>query len=313
VIEKKLEGLWSQWGAWPELVQAMRSALWGERERAGASGEGSRWSRLSALCCQAAGGVPERSQAVTLAWLAFYTAAHLMDRVQDGDPPEAWWAGLGAGAALSAASGLYFSASLVLNELYEEPATRPLAGAIAQDFFCTFLTMTSGQYADLTLGDVNLEQYWRIAESKSGGFFALACRAGARLGGADEGMVQAYGRFGCHLGLLVQIKDDLDEVRPPDEGGLAGQRRALGRALPAVYALEVLPAPERQRLKACLRQAPQQAEAAQEALRLLDQCGAGLYVLSEMERHKALALQALAEATPLSPAGDELAALVQNL
>lgn len=285
----------------------------GDEEALAQAGVQSRWSRLIELCCQAAGGQPGLSQGVTQAWLMFYSAAHLLDRVQDGDPPDPWWAELGAGAALSAFSGLYFLASLLLNELHEDVATRPMASAIVQDFYHTFLRMAGAQYADLTLADLNLEQYWRIAEGKSGGFFALACRAGARLGGAEGEIIEAYGRFGNHLGLLVQIKDDLEELRSTAGDGLPGRERHLERALPLVYALEVLPSEQGQRLREALRCASEQAAAAAEVLRWLDRCGAGLYVLAEMERHKTLALQALAQASPLPAAGEELAALVREL
>ncbi len=291
----------------------MRCALSGGDETSPETEGRSRWERLPDLCCQAAGGRPGLSQEVTLAWLMFYSAAHLLDRVQDGDPPDPWWADLGAGAALSAFSGLYFSAALILDELHDDITTRPIASAIVQDFYSTFLKMAGGQYADLTLANLNLEQYWRIAESKSGGFFALACRAGARLAGADEPTIEAYGQFGNHLGLLVQIKDDLEEVHLLAGEALPTQRRSLERALPLVYALEVLPAEQSQRLKDCLEMAWGQPEFAAEVLNLLDQCGSGLYVLAEMERHKGLALQALKQAAPLSPAGEELAALIQTL
>ena len=67
----------------------------------------SRWVDLPGLCCQAAGGNPEWANDLTAAWILFYSAAHLMDKVQDQDEPDPWWQKLGPGVALSAATGLY--------------------------------------------------------------------------------------------------------------------------------------------------------------------------------------------------------------
>jgi len=289
----------------------MRLALSGGRSGDALPVEGfSRLKRLPGLCCQAAGGEPDWADDLALAWLVFYAAAHLIDSVQDADEPQAWWADRGESVALSAFTGLYFSACLALNGLSQNPATRAMGGEIARDFYRTFLVMGSGQHADLTLPSLSLEQYWRQADTKSGVFFSLACRTGARLATADSDRLEAYASYGHHLGLLIQITDDLEDIYPPEDAGAYGQKRLFARSLPVVYALDVIPAQQAGRLKDCLREAPLSAKAAQEALDLVDRSGAADYVSVVIEQHKIEALQALERADPRSPSGETLAALV---
>jgi len=300
--------------AWPEFQQVMRLALTaGRPEQAAGEERLSRWTSLPGLCCQAAGGDPAWTDDLTLAWLVFYAAAHLMDSVQDGDEPDAWWAEAGIGVALSAASGLYFSASQALNALHDNPATRARAIEISQRFNQAFLVMCSGQYADLTRPTPSLDEYWTHASAKSGAFFSLACWAGACLATGDADILAQYDRFGHHLGLLIQIKDDLDDVRSPLDAGLPGQKKSFARSLPVIYALQFTSPTYARMLSEYVRAAANDPHAAQEAIRILDESGAAVYVQIEMARQKALALAALDEAGVRSPAVETLANLVNNL
>src|SRR3990172_4221676 len=116
----------------------MRFALSpGQEESAG--GMYARLVELPALCCQAVGGEAEWADGVTAAWLCFYQAAHLMDSIQDQDEPEDWWAEAGAGVALNVASGLFFTASLLLESLRQEPTRGALAAEIVPEFYRSFL------------------------------------------------------------------------------------------------------------------------------------------------------------------------------
>ncbi len=172
--------------------------------------------------------------------------------------------------------------------------------------------MCGGQHADLTHPEPTLEEYWQQAAAKSGAFFALACRCGARLASADPAMLRAYDQLGQHLGLLVQIKDDLDDVRPGGKGGY-GQRAQLGHSLPYLYALQVLPAKEQARLRRYMGEARRSARAARQALELIDRAGAATYMRLELERHSRMARQALESAHPLPPAVGMLEEYIQTL
>lgn len=290
----------------------MRHAFNGESDIQ-ARGTLSQFSVLPAYCCQAAGGDPDWAEDLTLGWLLFYMAADLMDSVQDGDEPDAWWAEQGAGAALAAASGLYFSGSLLLNRMHDNIETKDAATEIVHNFYRAFLVMTSGQYNDILNRKPTLEQYWQHAESKSGAFFGLACWSGARLASSEISLLEAYKEYGTHLGMLIQVLDDLDDIRLLREKLHPTQLGKITRSLPVVYALEVSPSELRARLESYLDSATQDQDAAAELVKLLDQCGSAMYVQLELEKHRAGCLNALDKANPPTEIKDKLEALVRKI
>jgi geranylgeranyl pyrophosphate synthase len=313
-LKDRLEKLWFSSDAWPDYIQVMRLALNTDQTNDAAPGLGSsRLAVLPGLCCQAAGGEQDWADNLTLAWLLFYASAQLLDSVEDDDEPGAWWVGRGASVALSAFSGLYFSASLALNAIAQHPATRMQSAEIAEDFYRTFLVMGSGQHADLTLTVLTLDQYWQQAETKSGVFFSLACRAGARLATSEADAIENYAQYGHNLGMLIQITDDLEDVFPPPGSTTHGQRSQFARSLPVVYAQEVLPPLQAERLRICLQAAPDDVGAAQEAVSLVDQSNAAAYVMIEIERYKQESMKALERANPRAPAGEALAKIIQEI
>ena len=313
-IYQLIESDWAESGAWPDFVEIMRQGLAVKRVKSTDGDQGlTRLTLLPGLCCQAAGGDPLWADDVAAAWFLFYAAAHIMDSIEDQDQPDPWWADLGRGAAINAATGLYFSASLALNNLLKHAATRASATEVITDFNHNFLVMCSGQYRDLVSPMPTLEQYWENAAAKSGAFFSLACRSGARLATDDALRVRMFSRFGHHIGLLVQILDDLEDMHPVQRLDLPGRQPELGHSLAVVYALSVYPPPEQARLRDLLATARHDLGAAQEALTLIDQSGAALYMAAEIERHHRQAVEALEQAAPQPPAGEALLTLLQKL
>ena len=153
---------------------------------------------LPILCCQAAGGDEDQATAIAAAWFLLYLAAKVLDDVEDGDVHQGPWSAMGAPQAINAATGLIFASQLALARLPRLGADRELALFLLEDFNHTTLRMCAGQQADLTEGSqtsrrlaerlnlreveqLPLERYFWIAGAKSGEFFALACRAGARI------------------------------------------------------------------------------------------------------------------------------------
>jgi len=232
------------------------------------------WLSLPGLCCQAAGGDPQEADRVAAAWVLLYTAAHLFDCVQDDDPADPWWQALGPGPAINVASGLLTSAWLVLAEL---GVHRPVVQQLIQDFQQTVLRMASGQHLDLTDPQPSLQAAWAIAEAKSGAFFALACRSGAQLAGTPQPVADHYAGYGLNLGLIVQIGDDLQDIR-------AGRSTP---PLPVAYCREM-------------------------ALGA-DDDGAQLYLATKLAQFRARALDSLEAASGDQPAKGQLAKLVCSL
>jgi len=314
LIWQKIELSWSSTGAWPEYIELLHLAFTsGGKANESPGRHSSRWALLPALCCQAAGGDPNWTDDIAAAWLLFYIAADLMDSVEDQDEPDPWWAELGPGGALNAATGLFFGASRALSRVYQREETRSYAADLVDDFQKSFFIMSGGQHRDLTLSELTLEQYWDIAESKSGEFFALACRSGARLGSMDGDCLEHFSRFGSQLGILVQLLDDLEDIKELPKLVVSGNSAGIIRSLPVVYALGVSPAPVQNRLIECLQVAHKERQAAEEALDLIENSGVVLYLMTEIERHKHLALKSLELAEPLSPAGEKLAEYIRKL
>ncbi len=171
--------------------------------------------------------------------------------------------------------------------------------------------MTAGQHADLSLPEPSLDQCWQIAERKSGLFLALACRAGARLQTADAQRVERCGQFGLHLGILLQIGDDLDGLWASE--GARSDLLAWPRwTLPVAYTMAVSGAVDRDRLRDALRRAPADADAEEQARHLIIAAGAVLYLATEARCHRRRAQEALLQAVPPSAARDELLALLHT-
>jgi geranylgeranyl pyrophosphate synthase len=257
------------------------------------------------LCCQAAGGDPCQAEPVTAAWVLLYAAAHLLDSIQDGDPPDAWWEPLGSGPASNVATGLIATTSLLLTSGLEPLPSRDL---LVQDFFQTVLQMSSAQHSDLTVPSPSLEGCWKVAEAKSGAFFGLACRAGARAAGIDEGLVSHYSTYGVSLGLLVQIGDDLGDLATVESGQSGHGQLALAAAyLRSVGSPEAPPELLRGLQASSSRLSPDPL-----VIDRLGKSGAGLYLHTKVHQFRQRGATALRLGAQPSTAVSELLELLET-
>lgn len=309
-IITEVENLWAEAGLTGEYLAALRSVLLPESANRVAHAA---LVALPAVCCEASGGDRRRADAITAAWGLLYAAAHLLDSIEDGDAAEESWVHWGIGPAVNVSTGLIASAFLVLSRLVHRTAVedRVRADELA-DFSRALLRMCSGQHADLTRSQLSLAECWQVAADKSGAFFALACRAGARLATADTTQIDYLSQFGLDLGLLIQIGDDIRGLYPQgrEQGDLAAGRTSV---LPIAYAMSVLPDSERARLCESLQAAPQNGLAQIQARQQIVASGALLYLSIEAERHAQQAETALQAAAAPSPARDELGLLLSRV
>ncbi len=253
------------------------------------------------FCCGACGGEPDEAVDISAAWLLFYVAAHIFDNVEDLDDPEAWYAKYTPAVALNTGCGLFFTAALALNDLHNRPQASAAAREIQRVFQEQMLIMSSGQHDDLTLQQINLDQYWKIAEGKSGAFFDLACWAGARLACDNPTKLWHFKEFGQHLGLLLQLLDDLSDINPAPGSRFIARPAELYHSFVMAYAMSVLPEVQRKQLLDNLELSSQDEQAAHQVYDILQNSGIDLYLLTEIERQRSLALQALENAEPISP------------
>ena len=257
------------------------------------------------LCCQAAGGDPRLSEPAAAAWVLLYAAAHLLDSTQDGDPPEAWWEPLGPGPASNVATGLIATSALLLTS---GPEPRRPSDLLAQDFFQTVLQMSSAQHLDLTVCSPSLEDSWRMAAAKSGAFFGLACRAGARAAGIDEALVSHYSTYGVSLGLLVQIGDDLGDLAAVERG-----KPGHGQlALPVAYFQSVGSPAAQEALLRGLQGSQGGPSADPVVIDLLGEAGTGLYLRAKVHQFRQRGAAALRLGARPSAALSELLELLET-
>jgi len=301
-------------GAWPDFIKAMHRAVpSGSSDKKGPDRDPTKWALLPGLCCQAAGGDARWTDSLAAAWLLFYIAADIMDSVEDQDEPDPWWQESGPGMAINVASGLYFSASQLLNRLYKYEATQSAAPDVTKKFLNDFLIMCSGQHRDLTNPEPSLDQYWQIAAAKSGCFFGLACQAGARLGTDELNIISSYQRYGYHLGMLIQILDDLEDFHGLQSSSTPVKWTTLKRSLPVVYALQMYSGSNERQLRQCLNDASGDNKAAEEAVALLEGSGVVVYLISEMARHRDQAIENLEQANPQPAAAEFLETFVRDI
>lgn len=317
-----IEKNWQSSGAWPDYIGIMRQILLTGQERTGAGGvegpsgleSGIVWVDLQALCCQSVGGDPALTTPSTAAWYLLYAAAHIFDHLEDQDELPGGLAGYSPGELINAATGLLFSASLMLNELLaQQPQEdlRQVADQISRDFYISVLRMAGGQQRDMRTAEPSVDEWLAIAAAKSGSFFALACRCGARWGTNDSARIEHFGLFGNQLGVLLQLRDDISDLSP---ALLEGKRPAeFARSLAAAYARSVLPQEGKAEFSTLIQRLPSDPAVANDLIAMLDGCGTGLYLRAELERQRGIAKAALEAARPDQPAREVLMQLLNRL
>lgn len=260
--------------------------------------------RLPLLTCEATGGDPAHAVPVAGAWHLLHSAAHLLDDVAD----EARLS-LQPNQAVNGAVALIVLAQVSLTTLRQSQVEPERVVALVAAFNTATARMALGQAADLAWDEqtATLEDYWRVAEAKSGEFFGLACRAGAMLGMQPQTEVDIYATFGYHLGVLVQLGDDLRALwTPRGRGDLTTARRTL----PVVYALTVASPEARARLHTLLRRAPDDPAALHELQAALADLGALHYLTLQAGKQHHLAREALLSAARPAVAQHELLKLL---
>lgn len=187
---------------------------------------------LPSLCCEACGALPERSVGVTTAWFLLQISAHLLDKVEDEELDRIGSIKMGVGVVTNLTTGMIFVAQWILNHLELDCVDASAAWDIQRAFHETVLSVCSGQHMDLSIPLPDLETCWQIAEAKSGAAFSLACYTGARLATNRTDVLNGLEKFGRHLGTIVQISDDLEDIWDMNQ---LGSTRRIDKTLVGAY------------------------------------------------------------------------------
>jgi geranylgeranyl pyrophosphate synthase len=151
----------------------------------------------------------------------------IIDDIEDGSE---WRRGeptlhrqVGLPLALNTGNWMYFRALELLGDLSVDEASgnRILSISIA-----TIRECHEGQALDLAakIHDIDQRDVLAVAEGigkrKTGTLTSLAARLGAMTAGACHDYEQALATFGCELGICLQMRNDLDELRMVANDGL---------------------------------------------------------------------------------------------
>ena len=272
---------------------------------------------LCLLACQAAGGALEQALPAAAGVETLHNFSLLHDDIEDNSEsrrgrPTVWklW---GHPQAINAGDGMFALAHIAFARLPARgvPVERAFAARSAFDQTC--LTLTHGQYLDMSFEDrldVTVEDYMTMIGGKTAALIATSTYLGAFLAGVDETTADHYRAFGHHLGMAFQVQDDVLGIW--GDASVTGKSTSSDietrkKTLPVVYGLEQ---------SAALRQlyaqeiAPAQV---QEVTRILDELGARLMAEAVAAKHHQKAMDALEQSGAAGEAGQALKELASNL
>jgi geranylgeranyl diphosphate synthase, type I len=223
------------------------------------------------------------------------------DTMRRGKPAVA--VAFGVPHAIVTGDHLIFSA---FGSLVDEPGAASPASVVAaiaalaeagRDL-CRGQTLEAQMVGDL---DAGARHYTEMIRLKTGSLFRAVCQIGALLGGADPEAVDGLARYGEHLGIAFQIRDDLLSylAAPERTGKPAMSDLNNGRpTLPLLLTYEASTDAQRLDLLAVLgRRGAGEGDVAR-VERLLDETGAIDHARLEMASHISRALAGLAPLTP---------------
>lgn len=174
------------------------------------TGELFRWAHLTRMSCECAGGKPEAALPGAIGMEFFALALDIFDDVQDRDNENMPWRQLPDAQAINLAICLLMLSDEAISAIPDNRLFREVAATLHRTGICA----SNGQFREFLYDgrqQVSFEQYFEMAEQKAGSLTACACKIGAILGGAEEPVIHALEQFGINLGILNQIRNDLND------------------------------------------------------------------------------------------------------
>lgn len=188
---------------------------------------------LPLASCQAVNGEPDDAVHVSAALLAFGACLRILDDLADQDRPNQLWAKVGMARAWNFA----YAVNLLCFQILSKAPLKPeVFKQINQTYLDTCFRMIAGQDRDLVGATKTIEDYWITIQMKTASASAMACATGAMVGTEQPELIQACGTFGHHLGLAVQIFNDMESIWQP--GGNVTDLQQGKITLPLLYGLQ---------------------------------------------------------------------------
>ena len=168
---------------------------------------------LPLASCQAVDGEAKNTVHICAALLVLGVSLRILDDLEDQDRPGQLWQEVGVARAWNYANAVHILSFEILSKA---PLNPQLFQKINQIYIDAFFRISAGQDRDLAGITKTVEDYWVTVEMKSAGFLATACATGAMVGTDNSQLIQACGVFGHHLGLALQIMNDMESIWQPN-------------------------------------------------------------------------------------------------
>lgn len=215
-----------------EMIRMIKSSLNADSK----TGELFKWAHLTFLSSNCVSGVNDVVLPGAIAMEFFALAADIFDDIQDQDNDELPWRKIPNANSINLAICLLMLGNEAISTITESGHFREVSKILNR----TGISASDGQFQESlydSCEQVTLDQYFEVVKSKSGSLTACACKIGAILGGATEPVVFQLEQFGTNLGIMSQIRNDLNDfLNFEKKNDLVNNRKTL----PYVYLLNIL-------------------------------------------------------------------------
>jgi geranylgeranyl diphosphate synthase, type I len=225
------------------------------------------------------------------------------DDIEDGDVERrhrpTLWAKDGIPQAINTGDMLFSLSRVALHRLTDLGFSDAKVLRLMRLYDTTCVALCEGQYIDIWTSEhdetMSVDLYFDMIGRKTAALISASIEAGALLATDDEAVIARYRAFGWALGLAFQLNDDLL--------GIWGQEQSTGKeptdlarhkkTLPVIYALEHAGPEDRGRLLAIQAVEEPTAVELDEAVAILERCGARDFTRDEARRYRDEALAEL--------------------
>lgn len=215
-----------------------------------------------AVCCLAVGGTIESVIPVTAVWVLYIFAGRILDDLADGEGEYGNWQQNGRFQPIPTALYAIGVANQILAQLPSPTANVEILRAFSQ----TLTEAAAAEGAALSTFAHDVERYFRNTAAKTGCVFATGAWAGMRAGvpNPNPEILTLMHAFGANIGMMIQIKDDCDDLLIDLKNGTF--------TLPVIYGLSQVGHPRYQDLCHLLqnRSEPEWVTAVSEILSEMD-------------------------------------------
>ncbi|MBI2849155.1 MAG: polyprenyl synthetase family protein [Chloroflexi bacterium] len=264
-----------------------------------------KWPLVVLLCySSASGGRWEEAVPAAAAMELYMAALNILDDVEDGDRLNGQTETEKA-VTLNRSTGLLFLAQQTLWRTVPRGVDIQTVGEMAESIAGLLVRACGGQHLDLigeNLPQVSLNQAWGMTAMKAGSIGRCVAYAGARLGTSDSSLVDRYGEFGWHYGILAQLSNDCHDLTATST--LKSDLRRRKKTLPIAYLLTDPSPLGRQAREIMARNRSPTPEEEKTLRESLASSGAFHYAATVADTHRRKAREALlaiGDARPMPP------------